>query len=68
MDKCSKEIRGDCGWRARMQLAGEYIKKEDFQMKEPQKNQEKGIRTRIVRESERGVYILVQEHRPQARL
>ena len=51
-----------------MQLVREYIKKEDFQMKEPQKNQEKGIRTRIVRESERGVYILVQEHRPQARL
>ena len=36
-----------------MQLVREYIKKEDFQMKEPQKNQEKGIRTRIVKESER---------------
>ena len=55
-----------------MLLVREYIKKEDFQMKEPQKNQEKEIRTRIVRERERererGVYILVQEHCPQARL
>ena len=37
MDKCPKEIWGDCGWRVRMQLAGEYIKKEDFQMRGPHK-------------------------------
>ena len=36
-----------------MQLAEKYIKKEDFQMKGSQKNQEKDIRIRIVIEKER---------------
>ena len=55
-----------------MQLAEEYAKKEDFQMKGPPRK----IKEKILeqeerereREREREVYILVQEDRPRVRL
>ena len=46
-----------------MQEAWEYIKEENFQMKGPEKEERKRIRTRTIEKKrrERNVHILVQE-------